>query len=95
MILPIRLFRVRGESMLPTFPPNTILVGAARYIIKPKPGMPVVFRLHKKLYIKRLKKISEQGYWLEGDNSANSTDSRIFGAVEGKDIMATIVFRVR
>lgn len=81
--------------MLPTFPPKSILFGAARYLVKPKPGLPIVFKRNNRLYIKRLKRISDQGYWVEGDNLARSVDSRSFGAIPETDIVATIVFRLR
>jgi nickel-type superoxide dismutase maturation protease len=46
--------------------------------------------------IKRIKEISpEGGYFLVGDNQAESTDSRSFGAIPAKDILGKAVCRLK
>ncbi len=80
--------------MLPTFKSGTVLVGAATYILKPKIGLPVVFRHGNRIYIKRIKKTSRNSSWVEGDNKDLSNDSRSFGYVSSNSIMAVIFFRL-
>jgi phage repressor protein C with HTH and peptisase S24 domain len=91
--MPLGLYRVRGESMLPTFKPGAILVGAHWRLIKPKIGMPVVIKKDRAL-VKRIKKIDSNGIWVEGDNKVASTDSRTFGYIKPKEIEAIIFMRL-
>ena len=80
--------------MLPTFKPGTILLGAAKYLVKPKVGLPVVIK--KDLFmIKRVKKIDKNGVWVEGDNKTASNDSRQFGYLKPNQIQAVIFMRLR
>jgi nickel-type superoxide dismutase maturation protease len=45
------------------------------------------------LVIKRVKAVTKNGYWLEGDNQSESDDSRIFGEVEKNLILGKFMFR--
>ena len=44
--------------------------------------------------IKRLKSVEETGLWLLGDNPAESTDSRLLGAVPTKLLIGEVVGRL-
>lgn len=83
----LKLYRVEGRSMLPTFGEGTLLLGSA--LITPRPGHVVVLR-HEPLSVKRVAHASDSGFWVEGDNPPASTDSRSFGYVQRKDIEAVI-----
>jgi hypothetical protein len=79
--------------MMPTFRPGSVLVGAATYLLKPKVGLPVVIKTNRRM-LKRVKKINNQGLWVEGDNQA-SNDSRHFGYIKPRNIQAVIFMRLR
>lgn len=81
--------------MLPAFKAGVILLGAAKYLVKPKVGLPAVVKRDDLLMIKRIKKIDSNGIWVEGDNISASGDSRNFGYIKPKNIQAVIFMRVR
>ncbi len=87
----LKLYRVEGESMQPTFKPGDLLLGSA--LVTPKVGHPVVLK-RQPLSIKRIKKLNAQGVWLEGDNSSQSSDSRQYGYVNDKDIESVIFMKL-
>ena len=88
---PLGLYRVAGESMVPTYRPGATLVGW-RWL-RPRAGRVVVAWRERPL-IKRVKRVAGDAVWLEGDNPAHSTDSRQFGPVQRTDIEAIIVGRL-
>ncbi len=54
---------------------------------QPKVGDVTVIQ-HKAMFLlKRLKKQNASAYWFEGDNKAESTDSRMFGWIDQKDVV--------
>ena len=60
------------------------------YILsKPKIGDVIVLQHPTKhpLLIKRIRKIENNTYWVEGDNKIRSMDSRAFGFVSRKQII--------
>ncbi len=46
----------------------------------------------EKYIIKRIAKVSKEKYFVLGDNSRESTDSRAFGWIEKKDIAGKVVY---
>ena len=90
--LPFKLYRVSGESMLPTYQPDDLLLGCRWGL--PHEGDVVVARLDKPL-IKRLHCVQSDGrLWLLGDNAVSSTDSRQFGAVSADAVQAVIIAKL-
>lgn len=87
----LRVYKVRGYSMLPAFRPADLLVGSG--LIRPKPNHIAVLK-RGPLSIKRLKRIDKNGIWAEGDNRSASTDSRSYGPVQRSDIEAVIFLRL-
>jgi len=59
---------------------------------KPKIGDVIVLKdpRTKRLILKRIQKINSDGYFVKGDNSSESTDSREFGAVSVNDIIGRV-----
>lgn len=47
------------------------------------------------LQVKRVKKVSDEGIWVEGDNTERSTDSRTWGYLKPNEIKAVFVFRYK
>ena len=88
---PIGLYRVDGQSMLPTYGHYDLLIGWRWFT--PGPGQ-VVVADHDLMIIKRITKADSKGYWLEGDNSDLSTDSRTFGYVTRSQLRARVILRV-
>lgn len=83
-----RRVRVTGPSMLPLLKPDDeVLVDIKAYQqAKPKVGDVVVAKHPEKANVEIIKRITEvfqnDRYFLKGDNSAFSTDSRSFGAID-------------
>ena len=89
---PLRLYRVSGDSMAPTYRPGDLLLG--RRWFRVRVGQVVVARTPERPLVKRIKAIDEAGVWLEGDNPAASTDSRQRGAFQLSDVEAVVVLRL-
>ena len=53
------------------------------------------------LQVKRVVKVNETNetnetkFWVEGDNKANSTDSRSWGALDSSEVIGKLIFRYR
>lgn len=70
------------------------VVFARRFFFQAPCVEDVVIALHpltKRLLIKRIKRIEKGKYFLTGDNAHESTDSRIFGKIERKFIIAKVL----
>lgn len=79
--------RVTGRSMLPSLAPGSIVFA---FKSLPKTGDIVVARQGSREVIKRVKNISQQRYYLVGDNSLESTDSRELGSVAKSAILGVM-----
>jgi nickel-type superoxide dismutase maturation protease len=91
-----KIFRVQGDSMLPT-----LKDGDAVMIIRTKsiePGDVVLANHPYKSSVKILKRVDavddDGRYTLTGDNPAESTDSRTFGSLSIECIQGKAVCRV-
>ena len=63
--------------------------------LKPKVGDIVVFKFaDQKFYIKRISKIKKHQYYLKGDNSKKSIDSREMGWIYKKDIIGKVIYKI-
>lgn len=87
-------FKVSGHSMEPAISAGiTLLVSSISYIFKePKIGDIVVFSVAGKTFVKRIKKKEGQRYFLSGDNTNDSLDSRKLGWVRREDIQGKVVW---
>lgn len=89
---PFGLYRVSGDSMLPTYKSGDVLVG--KRWGSPRNGSVVVAQFGQPL-IKRVIRTEPDGrLWLQGDNNDASTDSRQFGAIDPELIEATILAKL-
>lgn len=55
-------------------------------------GDVVVAAVQGRAVVKRIRRIDQAGLWLEGDNAAHSTDSRHYGVVQPRDVVARVLF---
>lgn len=85
--------RVVGESMAPTLRPAQIIVasGAVRRL---RPGQVVVVRHGGLEKIKRLARVDQAGgqVFVTGDNREQSTDSRHFGWLPRRAVLAVVIW---
>lgn len=93
----LKRFRIVGNSMLPLLKPDDeVLVNFDAYqSSSPQIGDIVVLKHPYKLdlkIIKRITYINQDGeYFVQGDNSLESTDSRNFGFVKNELILGKVV----
>lgn len=89
-------FKVKGHSMEPFLLDNQIVLTSPIPFIfsKPKVGDVVVFKVGDGIYIKRVKEIRNQKFFLIGDNKEDSLDSRKIGWIERKDIIGKVIHKI-
>lgn len=88
--------KVAGESMLPALSPGDWLL--VRVGGRVRPGDVVVAYRPDRPEIRLVKRVTQRdadGWWLEGDNQAASTDSWNFGAVPDELIVGRVLLRYR
>lgn len=85
---------VCGDSMFPTYNDGDILIGCRFF--KMKISSVYVFHppLGEKYVVKRLTDCTDEGLYFEGDNKKISFDSRYYGCVERREIVAKCLFRI-
>ena len=83
--------RVQGESMAPSYHSGDLVLIRRTRKVK-RNNVVIAYRPDREelLIIKRVITITNKGYWLQGDNSEFSDDSRLFGEVP-KDLVKGIV----
>lgn len=95
IISPIYVYKIIGDSMLPVLNHGDYVVVNRLAFLLSKPIIGDVIALRDpregKVIIKRITKNVNNKYFVEGDNKKSSTDSRIFGMIERKDIIGKII----
>lgn len=100
---PVKVFKVTGDSMEPTYRDGTFLLGSGG--VQAKQGSVVVVSppdsfhstkntLKSRKHIKRVRNTGKEGIWVEGDNPTASTDSRQYGYIQPENIEAVILMRL-
>lgn len=94
-MIPLFKFKIKGNSMAPTFKENDIvLVNRLSYFLnRPKIGDLIVLK-QRQYIIKRIKRIKNDKYFVVGDNRKESTDSRKFGWVSKKEIVGKVIYKI-
>ena len=94
---PVFHFTVSGSSMLPTLKSgqDILCFNWAYLFYGPKVGDIVVIRKNGKDMVKRIQKVHDREYFVEGDNNEGSTDSRSFGTVSRTEIIGKVILVVR
>ena len=97
LVRPLRRVEVHGDSMRPTYRPGDRLL-----VVRRVPGRPVRTgavvavrdpRVPGRILVKRVEAWTDHGVWVRGDNEAQSTDSRHFGAIPPDRVIGTVVRR--
>lgn len=89
-------FIVSGHSMIPTFyPGQTVLISSIPYkISQPKKGDIIVFQKGKIAFIKRIKKITNHGLVVSGDNKQDSLKSSEMGVISLKQVLGKVIIKL-
>ncbi len=89
-------FKIVGHSMSPTYPENqSVLVSSLPLKFgMPRVGDVVVFEKFNKYYVKRVGKIKYKKFYLVGDNTSDSQDSRRFGLVKSSQIRGKVIAKI-
>jgi len=90
-----RRFVVCGDSMLPTIRPGDSLLIDEKYYAHQSPTINdiVLFRDPRefnRIMVKRVVRLDKDTVFLQGDNPAESTDSRHFGAIHSSKLIARV-----
>lgn len=88
---PFVVRRVVGGSMVPRLEPGRLIV-AAKWRKHFRPGDVVIARYRGREIIKRIERIEPSRIFVIGDNLGQSTDSRHFGWLSRRDVIAKVVW---
>jgi len=83
---------VEGLSMVPTYAPGERVI--VKYGASFEVGDVVLVDFKDRIDIKRVKQISGDQVFIEGDNTAVSVDSRQYGAVKNNRVIAKVIYRL-
>jgi|SRR5579885_2755252 len=86
---PLVVRRIEGTSMWPTLVPGRLVVGR-RWFSHVRPGDVIIFRHQGLEKIKRVQRVEAGQVFVVGDNPDTSTDSRHFGWIPARAVVAKI-----
>ena len=86
--------RVQGDSMAPAYKSGGLVLIRRTRKVK-RNNVVIAYRPDREelLIIKRVITITNNGYWLQGDNSEFSDDSRLFGEVPRDLVKGIVLFK--
>jgi nickel-type superoxide dismutase maturation protease len=84
---------VAGSSMEPTLRDGDLLLVSYGGRVHPADVVVVALPGGRPLSVKRAVQHAEEGWWVEGDNAAASTDSRTLGRVAEEAVLGRVVLR--
>ncbi|MBI2421080.1 MAG: S26 family signal peptidase [Candidatus Levybacteria bacterium] len=86
----LSLFRIRGHSMEPKLKDGSFLIALTipPLLSKPKVGDTVLFRDGKKKIVKKVKKIENGKYFVEGENFS---DSKKYPPIDSEKILGKVI----
>ena len=88
--------RVAGDSMLPVISHGDWLAVRGLRPSEPREGQIVVVRHDGGEIVKRVSRVIDASTcWVEGDNPAASTDSRVFGAIKREAVAGVVRARYK
>ena len=91
----LRIFEIKGESMLPSLSEGSfVLVSSIPFMFRnPRVEDIVIARdpRDRRILVKRIEQVNNEGYFLIGDNKEISTDSREFGPIQRRDILGKMI----
>tara|TARA_Y100000310_G_C20512516_1_gene729555 strand:- start:660 stop:977 length:318 start_codon:yes stop_codon:yes gene_type:complete len=94
----ISYFKVKKESMTPFIKEGDFVLAERMSYLFSSPGVGhVVIVRHPRnpntLLIKRIVRKREREFWIEGDNTLESTDSRHFGWISNDSVMGKVIHK--
>lgn len=89
-------FKISGHSMEPLLlHGDKILTTNLFYLFKsPQINDIVVFRNDDRVFVKRIKKIKDDKYFVSGDNQNDSLDSKDFGEIFKIQILGKFIYKL-
>lgn len=88
---PVKKYVVEGQSMLPTLSPGMIVLATRIFLSLEKGDLVAIAHPQTgKVLIKRIHQFKREGIDVRGDNASESTDSRQFGLISRKQIIAKV-----
>lgn len=88
--------KISGHSMEPNFLDDEyVLVSSVPFLFRQiRPRDVVVFRHDGDILMKRIEKIKDNKFFLTGDNSKDSLDSKKIGWVDKKNIVGKVIYKI-
>lgn len=80
--------------MEPAFKNGDKVLAISYVFSSPSIGDVIVIKQSSNTLAKRIVKIKNKKYFVEGDNKKESTDSRNFGLINKKDIIGKVVLKI-